>query len=286
MSKNQNIDFGQFTEYLQVPQGISKEDAWERLQMRIEYNEKSISPPRKNIVVYTLSSFLAAAAIFYALFHFGFNSQPIFSSVVATHFGEVEKCWLPDSSMIELNSNSSVSYRYNKLNKKRSVLLKGDALFEVKKGSEFKVAFFGGEVSVKGTSFYVSAYSPNLLQIDCIEGAVEVTLNNSVYQLAKGDGIKSFRGTTPTPYFCNENDVRNRLKGIFYWERVTLAEIDELSEYRFGYNIILAPGLESRNFSGQLDLSDLQGCLTIVSMAMNVVYSIDEERKTILLDAK
>jgi len=286
MIDKQNINIGQFTEHFQVPEGISKEDAWKSLEIRIKLTETTKRPKRKVIPIYTIAASLAAAAIFYALFYWDFTSTPNYSSESATNFGEVEKCWLPDSSLIELNSNSSVSYNYNKLNGHRNILLKGDAFFEVKKGKDFTVDFYGGEVKVKGTSFYISAYSPNLIQVDCIEGAVEVTLNDQLYTLTKGNGIKSFNRKISDPHSCTENDVRKRLEGIFYWERVTLAEIDELAEYRFGYNIILEPGLENRNFSGELDLTDLKGSLMVISMAMNVEYSIDEERKTISIDAK
>jgi ferric-dicitrate binding protein FerR (iron transport regulator) len=286
MGGKQNISISRFTEYYNVPQGISKEDAWKRLEFRMQLAETNRKPKRRTIPIFAIASSLAAAAVLFAIFYLGINYSPSYSNEIATNFGEVEKCWLPDSSLVELNSNSTVSYSYNTLNGNRNMLLKGDALFNVKKGSDFTVGFYGGEVKVKGTSFYVSAYSPNLLQVDCIEGSVEVTLNDRLYTLKKGDGIKSFNGEISAPYFCSENIVRKRLEGIFYWERVTLAEIDELVEFRFGYSIVLAKGLENRNFSGELDLTDLQGSLMVISMAMNVGYSIDEERKMISIDAK
>jgi transmembrane sensor len=285
MSDKQDINIELFTKYYQVPKGASKEDVWKKLEQRILIEEKIRKPKQRVIPPYILIS-LAAAAILYCIYYFSFISETKYSPEKATQFGQVQKFWLPDSSLVELNSNSSIRYNYNKLTGHRNVMLKGDALFTVKKGKDFIVAFYGGDVKVKGTSFYISAYSPNLLQVDCISGSVDVTLNNKVFSLAKGEGIKSFKGKISAPYTCNENEVSDRLAGLFYWEKVTLAEIDELAEYRFGYNIILGSGLEDRNFSGQLNLKDLQQSLMIISMAMNVEYTIDEERKTITIDEK
>jgi transmembrane sensor len=285
MDNNHDIDISQFTKYLKVPQGTSKEVAWEKIEHKIFIEEEMRKPQRKVIPLYALAS-LAAAAIVYVVFYFGFTYSPKFSEEKTSQLGQVIKYWLPDSSLVELNSNSSIKYSFNKLNGSRSVMLKGDALFDVKKGKEFLVEFYGGEVKVLGTSFYISAYSPNMVQIDCIDGAVEVSLNNQIFTLNKGVGIKSFKGVNSSLYPCNEEDVRKRLEGIFYWDKITLAEIDELAEYRFGYSILLAPGLENRNFTGQLDLNDLHQSLMIISMAMNVNYSIDQERKTISINAK
>jgi transmembrane sensor len=285
MSDNQNIDIELFTKNYKVPEGTSKQEVWKKIEKRILIEEGTRNPKRKVIPLYALIS-LAAATVIYCIFYFGFIYESNYSTEKATQFGEVQKLWLPDSSLIEMNSNSSVRYNYSKLTGHRKVMLKGDALFNVKKGKDFVVSFYDGDVKVRGTSFYISAYSPNLLQIDCISGSVDVTLNNQLYSLQKGEGIKRFNGKISAPYTCNEKDVTDRLTGLFYWDKVSLAEIDELMEYRFGYNIFLEPGLEKRNFSGQLDLKELQQSLTIISMAMNVQYSIDEERKTIKIDEK
>lgn len=287
MDDRQNITIEQVIESFQVPQEVSKAEAWRRLEKRIQHEKANKIPtPKRSVVpLYVTLSVAVAATVMYLIFHYGYNSPPAYSPDTVTQFGEVQKFWLPDSSSIALNSNSSVRYSYNKLTGHRNIVLKGDALFNVKKGKDFIVSFYGGEVKVKGTSFYISAYTPNLLQVDCIEGAVDVTLCSQVLSLGKGQGVKCFKGKISERYRCEEQDVKSRLEGIFYWEKVSLAEIDELAEYRFGYDILLEPGLENRNFSGQLDFTNIEGCLLIISMAMNVGYTINEERKTISINA-
>jgi hypothetical protein len=95
-----------------------------------------------------------------------------------------------------------------------------------------------------------------------------------------------YRGKITGPFQCTESDVRERLNGIFYWPRISLREITDLIGYRFGYNITVAPSLQNRNFSGRLDLNDLQQGLAVISVAMNLEYRIDDVRKTITFNAE
>ena len=286
MKSPNNINIGQFTDSYQVPSVISKEDAWKLLEPKIN-TEKNTASKRKTIIIdWKIASLVSAAAVIAIILWFGMNTNQKFSPEISTTFAENKTCWLPDSSKVQLNSNSSISYLYNKLKGERNVIIKGDALFEVEKGNKFVVGFNGGEVKVTGTAFYVSAYSPKLLQVDCFKGSVEVTLTNQTYILNKGKGIRMYNGKVTGPFSCEESDVRERLNGVFYWNRISLPEIADLLGYRFGYKTIIDPSLLNRNFSGRLDLNDLQQGLLVVSMAMDVGYIIDEDQKTISLNAK
>jgi transmembrane sensor len=286
MKDIKNINVGQFTDSYQVPSVISKEEAWNLLEAKIN-TEKTTSSKSKTIYVnWKIVSLVSVAAVIVIILWFGLNINQKYSPAISTSLAESKTCWLPDSSKVELNSNSSISFRYNKLTGDRNVIIKGDALFEVEKGRKFVVGFDGGEVKVTGTAFYVSAYSPELLQVDCFKGSVEVSLDNQAYKLIKGNGIRMYKGKLTGPFTCDESDVRERLNGVFYWNRISLPEIANLIGYRFGYKTIVDPSLQNRNFSGRLDLNDLKQGLMVVSIAMNIEYLIDEDKKTILLDAK
>jgi transmembrane sensor len=286
MKSIKDINVGQFTDSYKVPSVISKEDAWKLLEAKIN-TEKTTSPKNKTIYVnWKIVSLVSAAAIIVVILWFGLNINQKYSPAISTSFAENKTCWLPDKSKVQLNSNSSISYLYNKFTGERNVFIKGDALFEVEKGKKFVVGFNGGEVKVTGTSFYVSAYSPELTQVDCFEGSVEVSLTNQTYKLTKGNGIRMFKGKLTGPFSCEETDVRERLNGVFYWNRISLPEIADLVGGRFGYKTIIDPSLQNRNFSGRLDLNDLQQGLLVVSMAMNLEYIIDEDQKTITINAK
>jgi ferric-dicitrate binding protein FerR (iron transport regulator) len=286
MKNFKNMNIGQFTDSFQVPSVISKEEAWKLLEKKINTEKNPVTKNKTIIVNWKIFSLVSAAAVIVFILWLGLDKNEKYSPAISTSIAENQTCWLPDSSRVQLNSNSSITYNYNKLTGKRNVNVKGDALFEVVKGKEFIVAFNGGKVKVTGTSFYVSAYSSDWLQVDCCEGAVEVTLNNQEFLLNKGKGVRMYKDKITGPYFCDESDVRERLNGAFYWTRISLSEIADLIGYRFGYTTIIDSSLQNRNFSGRLDLNELQQGLMVVSIAMNVDYVINEDRKTISLNAK
>jgi len=286
MKNLKNINIGQFTDNYQVPSVLSKEEAWSLLEKKINTENVPVNRKKSIVIDWKIISLVSAAAIIVLIVWLNLDKNQKYSPEISTSVAENETCWLPDSSKIQLNSNSSVNYLYDKLTGERNVFLKGDAMFEVEKGKKFKVVFDGGEVRVTGTSFYVSAYSPEFLQVDCSEGSVEVTLSNHDYLLSKGKGIRIYKGKVTGPYSCDDFEVRERLNGLFYWNRISLPEIADLIGYRFGYKAIIAPALRGRNFSGRLDLNELQQGLLVISMAMNIEYLIDEDHKTISLNAK
>jgi transmembrane sensor len=286
MKNLKNINIGQFTDSFQVPSVISKEDAWKLLESKINTEKNSAAKRNTIIINWKIVSLVSAAAVIVFVLWFGLNKIEKYSPAITTSIAENKTCWLPDSSKVQLNFNSSLTYNFNKLTGKRNVIVNGDALFEVKKGKEFIVGFSGGQVKVKGTAFYVSAYSSDWLQVDCFEGAVEVTIKNQNFIINKGKGIRMYKEKITGPYFCDESDIRDRLNGVFYWSRISLSEIADLIGYRFGYTTIIDSSLQNRNFSGRLDLNELQQGLMVISMAMNVDYIINEDQKTISLNAK
>ncbi|NRB53283.1 MAG: FecR domain-containing protein [Saprospiraceae bacterium] len=82
---------------------------------------------------------------------------------IQTAFAEQQTLTLPDSSVVELNANSSISYRDNWTNKAhRVVWLTGEAFFHVTKkqktGQKFCVLTDDLTVEVLGTSFNVNTH--------------------------------------------------------------------------------------------------------------------------------
>ncbi len=82
---------------------------------------------------------------------------------IQTAFAEQQTLILPDSSIVELNANSSISYRDNWTNREsRIVWLTGEAFFHVTKkqrtGQKFCVLTNDLTVEVLGTSFNVNTH--------------------------------------------------------------------------------------------------------------------------------
>lgn len=283
MENEQNNMIDNLIDGYKVPFNRSKDIAWHNLESSIDFEEKA--PKRKTIwLTVAVSSVAAAAAVIIFFFSNLFNLNVIQNSL-STTVASVTPVYLPDSSYIVLNSNSTLDYKFENVSGVRSVTLDGDALFNVRKGKQFTVSFDGGLVKVTGTSFYISAYSKDLIQVDCTGGSVDVTLGNEVYSIKAGQGIKSFKGEISGPYSCDNDLVNERIEGIFSWDKANISEAIELIGYRFGYTTSIDSRLSDRSFSGKVDLNNLEDGLMIISLAMGINYSIDESQKIIYVNA-
>ncbi|MFT5761128.1 MAG: transmembrane sensor [Polaribacter sp.] len=104
----------------------------------------------------------------------------------STSFGEQLALVLPDGSEVLLNSKSSITYKKSDwFNNKRSLELKGEGYFKVKKGSTFSVNSENGSVHVLGTQFNVKT-NPSYFEVLCYEGKVQVKNNSETAILTKG----------------------------------------------------------------------------------------------------
>lgn len=266
-----------------VPSVRSKEDAWSLLVDKMEQRE----PARNKIQRFNwIIGAVAAVVVFGLIMYVGMFNTGKYSPDIFTGVNQTDTLILPDNSRIILNSNSKVKYSYNKFTRDRDVYLNGEAFFEVQKGKRFNLEFNGGKISVLGTSFDVIAYHDNFIQVDCVTGRVEVEINDQKLLLTKGYGLKYFNGNLDGPYEIDQDNVVQRVAGLYYWKKVSVEELLHVISQRFNYTLEYTEGLEGRNFSGKIDLNNLKDCLNIVSYAMELRYTIDEKTQTIKINAK
>jgi ferric-dicitrate binding protein FerR (iron transport regulator) len=265
--------------HYKVPAGKTNEDAWKELIGRIDNPNQG---SRRVRIGWPLWTSAAAAVVVVLLLIFSqIDRTKSFTQEWHTKVTESQKVLLPDSSTIQLAPNSSVKINYRSDNSERLIALKGEAFFQVERGGDFMVEFTGGFVNVLGTEFSVSAYSEDFIQIACSEGLVKVNLNDQSYLLSEGQGIKLYNGTVTGPFSIDKELIKDQTEGTYYWNKIALDELLLLLGYRFDYRIVTGPELEERNFSGKIELDNLEQALEIISLAMNLEYSLDEQQRTI-----
>jgi ferric-dicitrate binding protein FerR (iron transport regulator) len=263
----------------QVPAGRTREQAWELLSQKLD---QAPLHRQRSMTTYWLIG--AAAAILLALV--GLFQSGLFAPVTTTSIAMQQTVWLPDSSMVFLNSRSSLKSNYQLIGGKRQLKLEGEAYFKVKKGKPFIVDFPGGSLKVLGTEFNVIAYSKEDIRIDCTSGKVQVMVNNQPVILVKGQGMHLTGNELKGPYSIDQEEVRGRMNGIYVWHEESLDEIFTYLGNRFGYTISMDPSLEKRNFSGTFTLNNLRQSLEVLSGAMQIKYTIDDSLKHISIEAQ
>jgi len=105
-----------------------------------------------------------------------------------TDFSEKISVELPDHSKVDLNALSSITFNKSDWKNNRNVSLKGEAFFDVEKGSTFNVNTSNGIVTVLGTEFNVKQRD-NFFEVTCYEGLVQVTYKNNKTIIKPGESF-------------------------------------------------------------------------------------------------
>lgn len=147
----------------------SKEDIWDNVFEGLEDTPKVIEmAPRKRSIWFYAAASIAAIAIILPSIAFFYTKNEVAGR--GSHLAIV----LPDGSKVDLNAESEISYKPLWWHISRDVELKGEAYFEVEKGSTFDVRSGEYTVSVLGTSFNIFSRDGKY-NVTCLTGKVNVS---------------------------------------------------------------------------------------------------------------
>ena len=109
------------------------------------------------------------------------NQEPVYNELFAA-FGTRSALKLSDGTSVWLNSGSSIKYPDRFIGNNRTVILKGEAYFEVESDPKKPFIVETSSLSVKatGTKFNVSGYtSSDFAEVTLVTGKVEVSLTDN-----------------------------------------------------------------------------------------------------------
>ncbi|WGQ12242.1 FecR family protein [Pedobacter gandavensis] len=128
---------------------------------------------------------------------------------ISTPAGGKYQINLPDGTKVWLNAMSSIKYAPQFMGKERSVILSGEAYFEVAKhqGMSFKVISRGQVVKVLGTHFNINAYQNEpAVKTTLAEGSVLVNMDSGS---KKQSAASQYKTLVPGEQSILENDELN-----------------------------------------------------------------------------
>ncbi len=218
-----------------------------------------------------------AASIAIILGLFLFNTNDSFSS----DFGEQLAITLPDGSEMILNAKTTASFDRDGWNKNRTVALKGEAFFKVKKGSKFTVTTKNGEVSVLGTQFNVQSEN-NLFEVTCFEGKVKVLNLKNQEILTAGKGYRNldnspeqwnFKSNKPS-WLTNTSSFRST--SIYH----VIKELEE--QYNLDIN---TKNINLKTiYTGTFPNNNQEVALKTVFSTLGMEYKLSQDSKTVVLE--
>ncbi|HSC54728.1 MAG TPA: FecR domain-containing protein [Phnomibacter sp.] len=211
---------------------------------------------------------IAAAAVVVVGSFFAYQAvnKPALPSLVTTGYGKQQKLFLPDSSLVVLNGNSSIKFSKQwGNNETREVWIEGEAFLQVKHLAKNAVAANNGErfvvhlrnldVEVLGTSFNVKSRKKTE-EVMLQEGSVQLTANalDGTVKMEPGDVIvfdadsRKMLRKKSEPHTMN-GWTTNQL----HFDSTPLTEVVSMLEETYGLKITIAnPTLLSRSISGDV----------------------------------
>jgi len=222
-------------------------------------------------------AYVAAASVGLLLFFFLFNpAQRIQAD------GRQLTYFFPDSSSIILNETSSISFKGKKWAKQRTVKLKGEAFFSVRKGETFKVLTPKGEVRVLGTSFNVKAQD-GIFEVNCLTGRVEARYGESKQVLsARQSTYLQADGQLSRPESTQREEVATWRTGEIDFKSVKLRTVFDELERQFGVQVQSSSTFDQALVSIFLSTKSLDSALYNIKQILDI-ENIERKGDTILV---
>ncbi|MDR2969132.1 MAG: FecR domain-containing protein [Tannerellaceae bacterium] len=229
--------------------------------------------------------FLAGVLLSYFIYsHVGSDRKEELYRVtkIETGIGERSKVTLPDGSTVWINACSSISFDNSFGDEVRSVLLNGEAYFDVQTDSlkPFLVHVDKFTHRVTGTSFNVYSFGDeNQMSIALLEGKVSVEYDKCKKQLLPGEMITYDKSTGQIT--CARVDVRHISSwrdGEYTFDDLTFEDLSKRLERMYDVRFVFDNKLARQmRFGGTLRSSySLETIMKVIKTSVPITYTINE----------
>jgi ferric-dicitrate binding protein FerR (iron transport regulator) len=202
---------------------------------------------------------------------------------IETNYGEQRIIALLDGSEVILNSKSTLTYDEDNWENNRTLNLKGEGYFKVKKGSAFTVVTDNGDVKVLGTQFNVNSLS-DLFEVSCFEGKVRVSTKAEDYILMPTNTVRRINGFAVEQSKTKDIDP-SWIHGESSFKSVPLKYVIKNLEAQYNIEIDYKDINTDLIYSGSFTHKDLDTALKTVFKSLQIRF-IEKEKGNIYLSTK
>ena len=168
-----NQDFEKLTNNFfgkaEIPFEKSKEDIWNKLESKLDLE---YVPETKRVISYRMTFAIAATVLLLVAV---FSVFRFYTTTIESPAGLHLTAMLPDGSSVEMNAESTISYKPLWWRFSRTVKFEGEGFFEVEKGEKFTVTSNLAKTVVLGTSFNINTRNDQYAVI-CYTGKVKISI--------------------------------------------------------------------------------------------------------------
>ncbi len=270
------------------------ENSYKKLQARLNSRSKTFRLKTNLLLKYAavLLLFLCTLPLaFYLKNQFSNETDLKYTSVVAK-YKQIAEVILPDSSVVLLNSGSTLTYNNNYSRDNRDLSLTGEAYFDIKKNKKIPltVSINDFKVKVLGTKFNVSAYPDDQKITVALEtGAVELQ-----HEISKSFSYKLEPGEI-AEYNTTIKDVRVKKtsigdytawkNGLLVFKDTPMDEVIKVLERKFNADFIVEDtAIYEPAFNATFRDENLVEVLDYIKFTCHVNYTLskDDSNRTII----
>jgi len=195
--------------------------------------------------------------------------------------GEKTRIVLPDSSVVMLNGNTYVKYSNNFDKYDRTIVLRGEGYFEVKKdlSKQFIVRTPAFDINVYGTSFNVKAYeNDRTAEVALNRGKVGIDRNGKeIAQLDPGQAaFFNYDKNRLEIQAVNVDLLSAWTKSEMVFDEEPMAEIVKYIERWYGVEIKISPALlDGQLYTFKVKTESLQEVMSLINLLKPIKYTIN-----------
>lgn len=220
-----------------------------------------------------------------SLFYFN-QFQPTKTISKSTEYGQKMRITLPDGSLVNLNSGSTLSFPEHFSNDERAVILTGEAFFQVIRNEEkpFIVKTQNLTTTVLGTSFNINAFDTITNSVAVVSGSVKVENSRQAMILNPNQQSSQINGTLKMEK-VNAQNLVGWTQGVLRFEDSDLENVIKSLERWYGVKFILKNSeLQKCKFTGQFQNEKLINVLNVLREALSITYEV--KSKDIIITGK
>jgi len=262
-----------------------KEKAWQNIDRQIS---KKVNPVLNFFNKFKYAAAIVVILVIGFLFLLEKNNNRIeqllqLQTEIVSPMGHKIRVVLPDSSLVWMNSGSTLKYQTNFNLKEREVLLYGEAFFEVheNKSKIFRVKTGILNVDVYGTAFNIKNYDDDDFQeITVIEGRVGISDNEKeIRQLTVGENAL-LNKETKTIIFSetNPNVVCAWKNNELVFDNTPFEEVIKSLERWYGVHIAIDRAMIGKhNYTFKVKTESFHEMLEMMKVMTPLDYEINGE---------
>jgi ferric-dicitrate binding protein FerR (iron transport regulator) len=273
------------------------EQSYKRLQNRIYSSEKTFRLTALYRYAAVAFLFLSMAATMFYLGRSGsFNGNKLQYTSVVADYGQISKVVLPDSSIIWLNSGTTLTYNNKFAVTNRDLSLKGQAFLNVTKNKRIPLTVSSGDlkVNVLGTRFDMRAYpEDNQISVVLESGSVELVNAASKsfsYKLKPGEMAK-YRTDTKAIEIneINPSNYTTWKDGELVFVNDPMENVIRRLERKFNIEIVVKnPRVYQSIFNANFKNESLTEILDYIEFSCPITYQFateqEAEKQTVILN--